>query len=145
MHRAIKNIRHFGKKCRYRYLCKRQCEWHNRRHRCRECHNRSGSGDERKKDCTRLDTSRVTTHRQIRSSRNERSFKQTRDRGADQRERERWQPRFKEDRDCSSKCVRLLGGVINWTNQIVCLWSWTNQIACFGATLYELQWLSRWR
>ena len=39
----------------------------------------------------------------------------------DQRERELWQPRFKEERDCSSKCVRLLGDVINRANQIVCL------------------------
>ena len=39
----------------------------------------------------------------------------------DAREREHWQLRFKEEWDCSSKCVRLLGGVINQTNQIVCL------------------------
>ena len=38
-----------------------------------------------------------------------------------QRERERWLTRFKEERDCSSKCVVYLGGVINRTNQIVCL------------------------
>ena len=62
-----------------------------------------------------------------------------------QRERELWLTRFKEERDCSSKCVICLGGVINRTNQIVCLWSWTNQIPCFGVTLYELQRLSRWK
>ena len=40
--------------------------------------------------------------------------------GCDQRERERWQPIcLKEERDCISKCVILLGGVINRTNQIV--------------------------
>ena len=41
--------------------------------------------------------------------------------GPDQRERERWLTGFKEERDCSSKCVIYLGGVITRTNQIVCL------------------------
>ena len=35
----------------------------------------------------------------------------------DQREREHCLTRIKEEKDCSSKCVRLLGGVINRTNQ----------------------------
>ena len=59
---------------------------------------------------------------------------------SNQRERERWQPRFKEERDCSSKCVIYLGGVINQTNQIVCLWSRTNEIACFVSDFWEVAW-----
>ena len=41
--------------------------------------------------------------------------------GRNQRERERWLTRFKEEGDCSTKCVIHVGGVINRTNQIVCL------------------------